>query len=149
MLLDILEESHGTLEFPAIDGLGGLAGVLEGDAEVGTAGAGRLGGFDLSRSVSHLLSQAMSAFPISFCHKFSFISYVDMRVVRMWGGSGTRIVQLGFTIKIPDQRIMNSFENPGNDFSLSHRKGRGNHSPSRRLEVCDDGVRFDDVVSAG
>jgi hypothetical protein len=52
VLLDVLEEGHGTLELPAVDGLGGLAGVLEGDTEVGTAGAGRLGGLDLSRCVS-------------------------------------------------------------------------------------------------
>jgi hypothetical protein len=54
VLLDVLKEGNSTLQLPAVDGLGGLAGVLEGNTEVGTAGAGRLGGFDLSRSVSHL-----------------------------------------------------------------------------------------------
>ena len=61
VLLDILKELDGTLELPAVNGLGGLAGVLEGNAEVGTAGAGRLGGLNLSRSVSHLLGNAMLA----------------------------------------------------------------------------------------
>lgn len=50
--LDVLEEGDGTLELPAVDGLGSLAGVLEGNPEVGTAGAGRLRGLDLSRGVS-------------------------------------------------------------------------------------------------
>jgi len=52
VLLDVLEEGDGALELPAVDGLGGLAGVLEGDAEVGTAGAGRLGGLDLGGGVA-------------------------------------------------------------------------------------------------
>lgn len=50
--LDVLKELNSTLEFPAVDGLGGLTGVLEGDTEVGTASAGRLGGQNLGRSVS-------------------------------------------------------------------------------------------------
>ena len=37
MALDILEVFDGFLQIPAVDGLGGLAGVLEGDAEVGAA----------------------------------------------------------------------------------------------------------------
>lgn len=57
VLLDVLEEGHGTLELPAIDGLGGLAGVLEGDTEVGAAGAGRFRGLDLSRCVSDLSTE--------------------------------------------------------------------------------------------
>lgn len=52
--LDVLEELKSTLELPAVDGLGGLAGVLERDTEVGTAGAGRLGGQNLGRSVTDL-----------------------------------------------------------------------------------------------
>ena len=58
VLLDVLEEGNSALELPAVDGLGGLAGVLEGDAEIGTAGAGRLCGFDLSRGVSDLFIPA-------------------------------------------------------------------------------------------
>lgn len=54
VLLDVLEEGHGALELPAIDGLGGLAGVLEGHTKVSTAGAGRLRGLDLGRGVSDL-----------------------------------------------------------------------------------------------
>lgn len=35
--LHILEVGEGALELPAVDGLGGFAGVLEGDTEVGAA----------------------------------------------------------------------------------------------------------------
>lgn len=54
LLLDILKESDRTTQLPAVDGLGGLAGVLERNTEVGTAGAGRLGGSDLGGSVPNL-----------------------------------------------------------------------------------------------
>jgi hypothetical protein len=52
---DVLEELDRALKLPAVDGLGSLAGVLERNTEVGTAGAGRLGRLDLSRSVSDLV----------------------------------------------------------------------------------------------
>lgn len=54
LLLDVLEELDSALELPAVDGLGGLAGVLEGHTQVGTAGAGRLGRNDLGGSVPNL-----------------------------------------------------------------------------------------------
>lgn len=54
MLLDVLEELDSTLELPAIDGLGGLTGVLEGHTEVGTAGASRLRRVDFGGSVADL-----------------------------------------------------------------------------------------------
>lgn len=54
VLLDVLEEGNSALEFPAVDGLGGLASVLERHSEVGTASAGRLRGLDLGRGVSNL-----------------------------------------------------------------------------------------------
>lgn len=55
VLLDVLEEGNSTLKLPAVDGLGGLASVLERHSEVGTAGAGRLRGLDLGGSVSNHL----------------------------------------------------------------------------------------------
>lgn len=55
LLLDVLKELDGALQLPAVDGLGGLAGVLERNTEVGTAGLGRLGGRDLGGSVANLL----------------------------------------------------------------------------------------------
>lgn len=67
LLLDVLEELDSALELPAVDGLGGLAGVLEGHTQVGTAGAGRLGGNDLGGSVPNLFGakkRARSAFCI-------------------------------------------------------------------------------------
>ena len=54
LLNDVLEESLGALELPAVDRLSGLAGVLERDTEVRPAGAGRLGGRNLSRGVPNL-----------------------------------------------------------------------------------------------
>lgn len=42
VLQDILEVLRGAVEFPAVDGLRGLAGVLEGDAKVAAASPGGL-----------------------------------------------------------------------------------------------------------
>jgi hypothetical protein len=39
---DILEESEGALQFHTVDGLGGLAGILEASAQVRAPGAGTL-----------------------------------------------------------------------------------------------------------
>lgn len=41
---DVVEVCDGALELPTVDGLGGLAGVLEGDTEVGATGASGFGG---------------------------------------------------------------------------------------------------------
>lgn len=54
MLLNILEELHGALQLPSVDGLGGLACVLERNTEIGTAGASRLRRVDFGGSVSNL-----------------------------------------------------------------------------------------------
>ena len=53
--LDVLEVLEGTGDLPAVDGLGGLAGVLERDTEVGTASAGGLGRLDFGGGVTDLL----------------------------------------------------------------------------------------------
>ena len=53
-MLHIVEIGEGALEFPAVDGLGGLAGVFEGAAEVGAAGACGFGGFDVGGCVADL-----------------------------------------------------------------------------------------------
>jgi hypothetical protein len=42
VLLDVLKEGNSTLQLPAVDGLGGLAGVLEADTQVRAARAGAL-----------------------------------------------------------------------------------------------------------
>lgn len=60
MLLDVLEELNGALQLPSVDGLGGLAGVLEGDTEVGAAGAGGLRRLDFGSSVTDLFAVKMS-----------------------------------------------------------------------------------------
>lgn len=60
VLLNVLEESNSALKLPAVDGLGGLASVLEGHSEVGTAGAGRLRGLNLGGSVSNLCCEEKS-----------------------------------------------------------------------------------------
>ena len=60
MLLNVLEELHGTVELPAVDGLGGLASVLERNTEIGTAGASRLRRVDFGGSVSNLEGREVS-----------------------------------------------------------------------------------------
>ncbi len=61
LLLDILEELHCALQLPAVDGLGRLSRILERDAEVGAASAGRLLRRDLGRCVSNLARNSVSA----------------------------------------------------------------------------------------
>ena len=56
MLQDVTEVSQGTVELPSVDGLGGLAGVLERDTEVGTASAGGLGRLNFGGGVTDLLA---------------------------------------------------------------------------------------------
>jgi hypothetical protein len=53
MIRHILEILDGALKFPAVDCLGGLASVLEGNAEIGASGASRLGRVDGMGSVSN------------------------------------------------------------------------------------------------
>jgi len=55
VLLDVLKELDSSLQLPAVDGLGGLAGVLERNSEVGTAGASRFRGLNLLGGVSNHL----------------------------------------------------------------------------------------------
>ena len=52
--LDVLEVLEGAGDLPAVDGLGGLAGVLERNTEVGTASAGGLGRLDFGGGVTDL-----------------------------------------------------------------------------------------------
>ena len=54
VLQDIAEVGEGALKFPAVNGLSGLAGVLEGDTEVGTASAGALCVVEAGCSVTNL-----------------------------------------------------------------------------------------------
>lgn len=61
MINDITEIGERALELPAIDSLSRFTGVFEGDAEVGTAGTGGLGGLDRSRCVADLVGEEMLA----------------------------------------------------------------------------------------
>jgi hypothetical protein len=54
VLQDISEVGERALKLPAVDGLGGLAGVLEGNAEVAAARAGRLCALDAGCCVANL-----------------------------------------------------------------------------------------------
>lgn len=54
---DIVEEGQGALQLHAVDGLGGLVGVLEGDTQVRAAGAGALSGRDFLSGVADLHCQ--------------------------------------------------------------------------------------------
>lgn len=70
VLLDILQELNGTLQLPSVNSLSGLTGVLEGDSEVGTASAGRLGRVDLCCCVSNLEIESISPMvPARRCFK--------------------------------------------------------------------------------
>lgn len=56
VLLDVLEESDGALELPAVDGLGSLTAVLETAAEVAAPRASALCGLNLGGGVTDLFS---------------------------------------------------------------------------------------------
>ena len=51
---DVAEEGESALQLHAVDGLGGLAGVLEADTQVRAPGAGALSGRNLLSSVTDL-----------------------------------------------------------------------------------------------
>lgn len=57
MALDVLEVLESAGDLPAVDGLGGLAGVLERNTEVGTASAGGLGRLDVGGGVTDLVEE--------------------------------------------------------------------------------------------
>jgi hypothetical protein len=54
VLQNISEVGESAVELPAVDGLSGLAGVLEGYAEVAAAGASRLCAVNAGCSVANL-----------------------------------------------------------------------------------------------
>ena len=54
VVLHIVEVGEGAGEFPAVDCLGGFAGVFEGAAEVGAARAGGFRGFEMGGCVADL-----------------------------------------------------------------------------------------------
>lgn len=54
LLEDVVQEGNSTLQLPAVDGLGGFPSVLERNAKIGSAGAGRLGRLDLVGCVPNL-----------------------------------------------------------------------------------------------
>lgn len=54
LLLHVLEVREGALKLPSVDGLGGLASVLERNSEVRAAGARALRGLDLGGGVADL-----------------------------------------------------------------------------------------------
>lgn len=58
--LDILKVLKGTVELPSVDGLGGLASVLERHTEVRATGAGGLGGLDVGGCVTDLIGSDVS-----------------------------------------------------------------------------------------
>ena len=57
VVLDVLKVCDGAGELPAIDGLSGLARVLEGDAEVGASCACGLAAVDVFGCVADLCGQ--------------------------------------------------------------------------------------------
>lgn len=67
VLLDVLKELNSSLELPSVDGLCGLAGVLERNTKVGTARAGGLGRGDLSCCVTDLRRKMLALSFVSSC----------------------------------------------------------------------------------
>lgn len=67
VVLDVLEVGQGAAELPAIDGLGRLAGVLEGDTEVGAASARALGRVDVGGCVADLCRREWGGQSLSHC----------------------------------------------------------------------------------
>ena len=64
MVDDIRQIGDGAGEFPAVDGLRGFAGVLEGDAEVGAARAGGFGGLEVGGCVADLERGEVVSMPV-------------------------------------------------------------------------------------
>lgn len=62
----VVQVGDGALQLPAIDGLGGLTGVFEGDAEICAAGAGGFGGLDRGGCVADLFGEGRRQ-TVSFC----------------------------------------------------------------------------------
>ncbi len=83
LLGDVLEELLGALKLPTVDRLGSLAGVLEGNAEIGTAGAGGLRRLDFGRGVSNLEERRWSAWMVLKHHIVGFATKGRMRK-RAW-----------------------------------------------------------------
>lgn len=101
LLLDVLKELDGALQLPAVDGLGGLAGVLERNSEVGTAGLGRLGGRDLGGSVANLwvervnvtistVASPFAVFPLPSRNPQLPAGFQTFGSLRRWGQSAIR-----------------------------------------------------------
>ncbi len=117
MALDVLEELESTVELPAVDGLGSLAGVLERDTEVGAAGAGRLGGQNLGRSVTDLNTKKNQS--VSFRHNTLFDKFSSCS----WSHRGgvehraTSLVQFEIDISLAGgmTATRNNFDNLGID----------------------------------
>ena len=95
LLADVLEELLGAGELPAIDGLGGLAGVLERNTEVRPAGASRLRRGDLSCSVPNL---NMRETAVSLCSWEPTSTCVAMRAKFSSTSRrpSSKVVQMGF-----------------------------------------------------
>lgn len=54
MFDNIVKVCQGSSKFPAVDCLGGFAGVFEGDSKIGTARAGRFRGLKVSCCIADL-----------------------------------------------------------------------------------------------
>ena len=72
VLQNISKICESTLKFPAVDSLRRLAGVLEGNAEVAAAGAGRLCAVDAGCSVANLPELA----PMNFIDEYECLKRV-------------------------------------------------------------------------
>jgi hypothetical protein len=65
---DVAKVGEGALKLPSVDGLGGLAGVLERNTEVGAASAGALCVVEVGCSVTNLRQQLISHSRLAAAH---------------------------------------------------------------------------------
>ena len=78
LVLDVVEEGKSALQLHAVDGLGGLAGVLEADTQVRAPGAGALCGRNILSSVTDLIEEKN---PSSAIQSSSQISWFQSKIL--------------------------------------------------------------------
>jgi hypothetical protein len=78
---DVGEKRLRTLQFPAIDGLGGLPCVLKAYTKIGTAGAGALRWMNLRRGVSNHCRRTQGMLDLD-CWRFGLFGSVNWKSAR-------------------------------------------------------------------
>lgn len=100
MSFDILKVLDGALKLPSVDGLGGLASVLERHTEVRTAGASRLGVLDIGGGVTDLKGEELAMDALVDVSDLSIIYHFDDVVGSLgdWGEGRNKVEKVGLLI---------------------------------------------------